>query len=198
MPDSMRGFVGCVRRCWLQVIDNEQFGDSGVICAASATVEDCGSGSVKGDTRTHTLACANTCPWQEHACTHSWSCTCTRARTRKRHLRGPTHSTHTQQSHPHMRNAGEHTYSTFDDRNRQPSPHTPAVPRFSNLPSTTANVVPRRRNICAGFRGPPTPRLADRALAPCHTNGSRMRESENRLRNARRACTCRPESDASC
>ena len=205
MPDSMRGFVGCVRRCWLQVIDNEQFGDSGVICAASATVEDGGSGSVKGVTRTHTLACANTCPWQEHACTHTSSCTCTRARTRKSHLRGRTHSTHTKQSHPHMRNAGEHLYSTFDDRNRQPSPHTPAVPRFSNLPSTTANAVPRRRNMCAGLHrnAPPPMALHPRVWPTVHLRhatptGREMRESENRLRNERRSCICCPESDAGC
>ena len=67
----MRGFVGRIRRCWLQVIDNEQFGDSGVICAASATVEDCGNGSVKGDTRTHTLACANTCMSMARRCVHA-------------------------------------------------------------------------------------------------------------------------------
>ena len=49
----MRGVVGCVRRCWLEVIDNElepdrteKFGDSCVICAASVTVEDCGSATL--------------------------------------------------------------------------------------------------------------------------------------------------------
>ncbi len=40
------------------------------------------------------------------------------ARTReRRHLHVRTHSTHTQHSHPHMRNAGEHAYSTFVVRN---------------------------------------------------------------------------------
>ena len=45
--------------------------------------------------------------------------------------------------------------------------------------------------------------LPPRVGRPCtcampHTRGGEMRESETRLRNARRACTCCPESDDTC
>ena len=45
--------------------------------------------------------------------------------------------------------------------------------------------------------------LPPRIGRPCtcampHTRGGEMRESETRLRNARRACTCFPESDDTC
>ena len=197
MPHSMRGFVGCVRRCWLQVIDNEQFGDSGVICAASATVEDCGSGSVKGDTRTHTLACANTCPWQEHACTHTSSCTCTRARTRK-NTYAAEHIARTRSSRTRTGETPGSTYtrhSTIETGN----PHRTPPPCLAFL------IYHRRLQMLSRVGG--TCALVSMALPPrvwptvhlrhATLTGREMRESENRLRNARRACICCPESDAS-
>ena len=65
-----------------------------------------------------------------------------------------------------MRNAGEHTYSTFDVRKRQPSPHIPVLTRFSNLPSKTAKPVPSWRKLRAGLHRLSSP-WPSRHTRPC-------------------------------
>ena len=135
-----------------------KFGDSCVICAASVTVEDCRSATLaltllRMPTHVHGK--------NMHARTHGRARAHARTRER-RYLHARTHSAHTQHSHPHMRTAGEHLYSTLDVR----KPATLTALIYHNLPSTTG--LHRHLSGC-----PSRHALADRALAPCHTKGSR-------------------------
>ncbi len=194
----MRGIVGCVRWCWLKVIDNElepdrteKFGDSCGVCAASVTVEHCGRATLaltRLRARTHVRG------KNMHARTHG------RARahacTREKHLHVRTQSTHTQHSHPHMRTAGEHIYSTFD----VPKPATlPASPLPSLNSLTYHDLLPRTTGLHRHiWRCPSRHPLADRALKRCHTKEGVEKRESPRTGPARRACTCGPESDDSC
>lgn len=103
-----------------------------------------------------------------------------------------------------MCNAGEHLNSTFDVRKRTT---LTAHSRLASLFQSTiedCTCFPESEELVRWFASPHLPL----ALPPCvgrpctcampHTRGGEMRESETRLRNARRACTCFPESDDTC
>ena len=74
---------------------------------------------------------------------------------------------------------------TFE--NRQPSPHS-------------STIIYHRRLVCIATSrvAPPATRWPTVHLHHATPKGREMRESENRPSNARRACTCCPESDDSC
>ena len=103
----------------------------------------------------------------------------------------------------------EHRYSTSDGRGTPPPPPPPSPLRpllrlpSSHLQSTLRKAIPSRRAPARRSGSPHlpltlTPRVAARTCAMHHATpgGREMRGSENRLHNARRACTCC--SDDSC
>ena len=161
-----------------------------------------GRGLRKCDTRTHTLACANTCPRQEHACTHTWartrtrSRTCTRAHTRKKTPTRP-HTQHAQATFApaHAQRRGARILDIR--RSKTGNPHRTSPPC---LTSTIYHNLPSKTGWHRHISGCPSRHsLADRALAPHATLREReMRESKNMPRSARRGRTCRPEPADSC